>query len=120
MIAILDFAGVFAFALSGAALAIRHRLDIGGATVVGAIAAVGGGLIRDVLVQRTPIVFNPDSGLYVIPASLAAFIVAAGHHYVPATQPNQLSALIAIAAGLTLTIRLGSIHFGWKTIQLGR
>ncbi len=115
-----DAIGLAIFSAVGATKASEAGIGIGGATIVGAIAAVGGGLIRDVLVQRTPIVFTPDSGLYVIPAGLGAFIVAAGHHYVPVAQPNQLSGLTAIAAGLTLTIRLGSIHFGWKTIQLGR
>lgn len=115
-----DAIGLAIFAVVGAAKASQAGISVGGATIVGAIAAVGGGLIRDVLVQRTPIVFTPDSGLYVIPATVGALIVAIGHRYVPVESPDQLSALAAGAAGLTLAIRLGSIRFGWRTIQLGR
>lgn len=116
---VFDAIGLAIFAVVGATKASEAGVGIGAATVVGSIAAVGGGLIRDALVQRTPIVFTPESGLYVIPASLGAFIVAIGHRYLPANQPDHLAALTVVAAIVTLTLRLGSISFGWKTPHLG-
>lgn len=116
---VFDAIGLAVFAVVGATKASEAGLGIGATTVVGSIAAVGGGLIRDAFVQRTPIVFTPESGLYVIPASLGAFVVAIGHRYLPTNQPDQLTALTAAAAIVILAVRLGSISFGWKTPHLG-
>ena len=52
---VLDLLGTFAFALNGALTAVRHvRLDIVGVLVLGVMTAVGGGIIRDVLIGDTP------------------------------------------------------------------
>ena len=45
----LAFAGTFAFAVSGALLAARHRLDIIGFLFVANMTGVGGGTVRDLL-----------------------------------------------------------------------
>jgi len=49
---ILEYLGTIAFAISGALVAGRKRMDISGVVVLGAIVAVGGGTIRDVLLDR--------------------------------------------------------------------
>jgi uncharacterized membrane protein YeiH len=46
--------GVFAFALSGALLAVREKFDIVGMAVLATVTAVGGGVIRDVLIGDIP------------------------------------------------------------------
>ena len=46
--------GTVAFASSGAMVAIRKRLDLFGVLVLGVTTAVGGGIIRDVILQITP------------------------------------------------------------------
>src|SRR6476659_7619447 len=46
--------GVFAFALSGALLAVRQKFDIVGMAVLATVTAVGGGVIRDVLIGDIP------------------------------------------------------------------
>lgn len=51
---ILDFLGTFAFAISGIRLASAKRFDWFGAYVVGFATAIGGGTIRDVLLDVTP------------------------------------------------------------------
>src|SRR6476661_7503333 len=51
----LDLTGTFAFGLNGALTAVRTaRLDIVGVLTLGVITAVGGGIIRDVLIGATP------------------------------------------------------------------
>jgi uncharacterized membrane protein YeiH len=52
---VLDLAGTFAFALNGALTAVRTaHLDIVGVITLGIITAVGGGIIRDVLLGALP------------------------------------------------------------------
>ena len=75
---ILEIIGTIAFAVSGAFVAIKVRFDIFGVFVIACVTAVGGGIIRDVLIGATPpAVF---SKLYVIAiaaiTSLIVFIVA--------------------------------------------
>jgi uncharacterized membrane protein YeiH len=51
----LDLAGTFAFALNGALTALRAaRLDIVGVVALGMITALGGGIIRDVILDSLP------------------------------------------------------------------
>lgn len=51
---ILDFIGTFAFAISGIRLASAKRFDWFGAYVVGFVTAIGGGTIRDLLLDVRP------------------------------------------------------------------
>jgi uncharacterized membrane protein YeiH len=51
----LDLTGTFAFGLNGALTALRAtRLDVVGVVTLGVITAVGGGIIRDVLIGSIP------------------------------------------------------------------
>jgi uncharacterized membrane protein YeiH len=51
----LDLAGTFAFALNGALTAIRlARLDVVGVVTLGMVTALGGGIIRDILLGSLP------------------------------------------------------------------
>src|SRR5688572_17238572 len=54
LVSILDFIGTFAFAISGALVATRHRLDLFGVLVLAFAAAAAGGIARDVLLGATP------------------------------------------------------------------
>ncbi len=51
-----DRAGIFAFAFTGAQVGIRRRLDLFGVLVLGIVTSTGGGLMRDVMLDRTPLV----------------------------------------------------------------
>lgn len=53
-ISLLDFLGTFAFAISGALVAVRHRLDLFGVLVLAFAAATTGGIVRDLLLGATP------------------------------------------------------------------
>ena len=51
---ILDLTGTFAFAVSGIRLASGKQIDWFGAYVIGLVTAIGGGTIRDLLLDTTP------------------------------------------------------------------
>ncbi|MDR0938280.1 MAG: trimeric intracellular cation channel family protein [Mediterranea sp.] len=66
---VLDFVGTFAFAISGVRLASAKRFDWFGAYVVGFATAIGGGTIRDLLLDVTPAwMTNP---IYLVCTALA-------------------------------------------------
>ena len=70
---ILDFIGTFAFAISGIRLASAKRFDWFGAYVVGFVTAIGGGTIRDLLLDVTPGWMTDP--IYLICIGLALFTV---------------------------------------------
>lgn len=51
---ILELIGTVAFASSGAMIAIEKKMDIFGVNVLGATTAVGGGIMRDIILGLTP------------------------------------------------------------------
>jgi uncharacterized membrane protein YeiH len=63
--------GVFAFALSGALLAVRRQFDIVGMAVLATVTAVGGGVIRDVLIGDIPPAALTDPWSLLIPLAAA-------------------------------------------------
>lgn len=54
IITVTEILGTVAFAISGAMVAVKKRMDILGVIVLGVITAVGGGVIRDLLLGITP------------------------------------------------------------------
>lgn len=74
-----DLLGVFVFALSGALLAVRKRLDAFGVAVLALAAALGGGIIRDVLIGAVPPVALRD-WRYGAAALVAAAVGFVAHH----------------------------------------
>jgi uncharacterized membrane protein YeiH len=70
---VLDYASVLIFALTGALVASRSQLDVVGFIFVACLTAVGGGTVRDVLLDR-PVFWMADPGLLAV-AALAAVVV---------------------------------------------
>ena len=78
---ILEFIGTFAFAISGIRLASAKRFDWFGAYVVGVATAIGGGTIRDVLLDLTP--FWMTNPVYLVCSALALFwVIIFGKHLI--------------------------------------
>ncbi|MBR4420142.1 MAG: trimeric intracellular cation channel family protein [Clostridia bacterium] len=75
---ILEIIGTIAFAISGALVAVKVRYDVFGVAVVGAITAVGGGIMRDILIGKIPpTIFSKFYIILIaIVASFIVFIVA--------------------------------------------
>lgn len=63
---ILSIIGTAAFAISGYLVGFRKRLDVLGVVIVALLTAVGGGVIRDMLVGQIPRVFWENTALVVI------------------------------------------------------
>jgi polar amino acid transport system substrate-binding protein len=74
---ILGFMGLVAFALSGVLLAYEGQYTLFGAVMLAVLPAVGGGVVRDVLLQREPIgiVRDPAAILIVFATVIAGMIV---------------------------------------------
>ncbi|MBR1892996.1 MAG: TRIC cation channel family protein, partial [Lachnospiraceae bacterium] len=73
-IIIMDLIGTIAFAVSGAMVAVRKKMDIFGVNILAVVTATGGGVIRDLLIGRTPpmMFHNP---FYVMLSAITANIV---------------------------------------------
>ena len=74
-----DLLGVFVFALSGALLAVRKRFDVFGVAVLALAAALGGGIIRDLLIGAVPPVALRD-WRYGAAGLVAAAVGFVAHH----------------------------------------
>jgi uncharacterized membrane protein YeiH len=51
---VLDLVGIVVFAISGALVAVRKELDVFGVLVLAGVTGLGGGFLRDVLIDATP------------------------------------------------------------------
>jgi uncharacterized membrane protein YeiH len=70
----LDLLGVFFFAVSGSLLAVRRQFDIVGSLLLGTCVGLGGGILRDVIIDAgVPRAF--DSPIYLVPPVVAAVVV---------------------------------------------
>lgn len=95
---LLDLAGVAVFAVSGVLAAQTRGLDLLGIIVIAAITAIGGGTLRDLLLNRYPIFWVTDA-LYVTVIVASALLTVA---YVRVRPPPGRALLVADAVGLGL------------------
>ena len=105
---IFDAAGLALFSVSGTVKALDHGLAPIAAVLLGVTAAVGGGVLRDVIARETPELVRPGSELYAIPAMVGATAIAVAwelHAYEPA-----LGAVIAVAV---FGLRALALHRHW-------
>jgi uncharacterized membrane protein YeiH len=112
---VVDAAATGAYGVYGANKALLAGLPPEAALLVGVANAVGGGLIRDVLVREEPLMLKPGQ-LYAI-AALAGcilFTVMSYHYGIEVER----SAWAAIA--LTVALRLLALRFDWRTGAFGR
>ncbi|MDK9706433.1 MAG: trimeric intracellular cation channel family protein [Desulforhopalus sp.] len=98
MLYYLDLLGVAVFAVSGVLAARDRDLDFLGVIVVAAITAIGGGTLRDLLLNRHPIFWVTDSWYLIVIITAALLTVA----YVRRWPPPGTSLLVADAFGLGL------------------
>jgi uncharacterized membrane protein YeiH len=103
-ITVLDAAGLSLFAVTGASKALTFGVGAGQAVILGVITGVGGGTLRDVLIRRVPSVLT--SGLYAIPALIAATITVVTIRLDVYGTPAALGAAVACFAVRMVGVRL--------------
>jgi uncharacterized membrane protein YeiH len=101
----LDLIGIFVFAISGALLAVRKNFDVFGIAVLAEITALGGGLLRDLVIGAVPPAAFTDLGYFITPL-LAALLVFFLH---PQVERIQTGVNVFDAAGLGLFCVTGTV-----------
>ena len=64
IVTILELIGTAAFAASGVLTAIKRRFDLFGVIIIGVTTAVGGGIMRDIVIGRKPVGKNNSWARY--------------------------------------------------------
>ena len=103
-VAILDWLGVVAFTITGALVASRNQMDAVGFVMLGTVTGIGGGTIRDVLLDAHPVLWieHPEYLAVCIVVSLLLFFSA--HR----AQSRMRLILWADAIGLALFSTVGA------------
>ncbi len=103
-ITVFDAIGLSVFAVLGAYKALDLGFGVTQAVLVGAVTAVGGGTIRDVMIGRVPTVLRSE--LYAIPALIGAGIFTAAHSF------GYQGTIVAFgAAAVCFVIRMIGVRF---------
>lgn len=118
---IFDYLGTFAFAISGIRLASAKQFDWYGAYVVGFITAVGGGTVRDLLLNTTPFWMVTPS--YLIVSALALLFVIVFRKSVIRLNNTLLFIFDTIGLGLFVVVGISkTLDAGfpmWVAIAMG-
>ena len=106
---VFDAAGLGLFAVAGTQKALAAGLHPVMAAVLGMLTGIGGGIVRDLLLSRVPLVFRPETEIYALAALAGSLIVCVGHWL-------DWPAMPAAVAGAVLCfgLRLLAIRFNWR------
>ena len=106
-----DTLGLVAFSITGALLGIAKELNIFGVIILGFLTAVGGGIIRDILLNRVPAVLTHDVyGTIALLVSLSLALLHLGGAL------NNYTVLTV--GGITLVLRLVAYKRAWQLPKL--
>ncbi len=107
LVTVFDAAGLGLFCVTGALKAVAFGLGPVPAALMGMLTGIGGGMLRDVLAGRVPVVLRGE--LYATPALVGAALAVAG---VEASLP---AATVAVPAAVVCTgWRLLAVRRGWN------
>jgi len=109
-IATIDALGLGVFVVYGVRVSLDARLSVPGAILGGTMTAVGGGLLRDILVREEPLLFKPGQ-FYALVAIGGCFLYLALSRW---TDRSERAAAIITIVTITV-IRLLAIRFNWRT-----
>lgn len=111
LIALLDYASVFIFALTGALVASRQQLDIVGFAFVACLTAVGGGTVRDVLMDRNPIFWIAQPSYIGVACAAALLVFLTAHLFESRLKTliwlDSFALAVAVPAGTGVALSLG-------------
>jgi len=107
IVLLLDAAGLGLFAVAGTQKALAFGINPFVSALLGMLTGIGGGVLRDLLVNEIPVVLRAD--LYALAALAGAAVVVGGHlaHRPP-------TATTIAGAILCFGIRLVAIRRGWS------
>lgn len=107
----LDFAAVFVFALTGALVASRAQLDVVGFIFIACLTAVGGGTLRDVLLNRDVVFWVARPEMIATAAGAALLVFFTAHllesRYRALLWLDACALAIAVPAGIGVALGLG-------------
>jgi uncharacterized membrane protein YeiH len=107
VILLFDAAGLATFAVAGTQKALAFGVHPVAAALLGMLTGIGGGMLRDLLVNEIPVVLHGE--LYALAALSGASVVVAGHLLGWPSTPTALG-----AAALCFTLRLIALRRGWR------
>ncbi len=102
-----DAAGLGLFAVTGATKALAAGLGPVAAVLLGTLSGIGGGIVRDILVTRTPVILQSE--LYAVAALAGAALVVIGHWFQLPSVP-----VLVVGACLCFGLRFMAIRHGWR------
>ncbi|MUT67352.1 trimeric intracellular cation channel family protein [Paenibacillus sp. NEAU-GSW1] len=102
--AFFDAIGLAAFAIQGALYATEMKHPISAVLVAAMLTGIGGGIIRDVLAGRKPLVLKDE--IYAVWAMLAGLAIGQGWFH------STLDLLFLFV--VIITLRMLSVHYKWK------
>jgi uncharacterized membrane protein YeiH len=107
IVLLFDAAGLATFAVAGTQKALAYHVNPVAAALLGMLTAIGGGMMRDVLVGEIPVVLRAD--FYAVAALAGAAVVVAGDwlHWPPV--PTAIA-----GASVCFFMRLTAIRRGWR------
>ena len=117
----LDYASVFVFALTGALVASRAQLDLIGFIFIASLTAVGGGTLRDIILNRETVFWVADPWVIAV-AALAALIVFATAHLLESRAKSIVwldTAALAVAVPAGMAVALSMEQPGAFVIIMG-
>lgn len=79
MFEIAEYIGTIAFAISGFFVAVRNKLDLLGVLISTFLTALGGGIMRDIAVDKTPNTFSHDYPAIIVISVLALLLLFQFH-----------------------------------------
>lgn len=114
LLVVLEGIGVLAFTVSGILVAARKQLDVVGVVVVAFLTALGGGTLRDVLLDRRPFfwVANEEWVWAVVALSVLGPILIRARHLEPTMRamqwPDALGLGLFAASGTQIALSEGA------------
>lgn len=119
LIGALDHASVLVFALTGALVASRAQLDLVGFVFIACLTALGGGTLRDVLINREAVFWIADPGILAVPTLAAVLVFCTAHllesRYKALLWLDAFALAVAVPAGVAVALDAG---LGWPVVIL--
>ncbi len=104
---ILDAAGLGLFVALGTQKALEYGVQPIPAMLLGMLTGIGGGVVRDMMAARVPVVFQPTE-LYAVAALVGAAVIAVGY-----SLPIPTPVVLTVGAIIVFVMRYMAIRRGW-------